>query len=206
MDATLTRFGRVDAVVANAAAGAFVPISQAERRHVSRTLETIVVSFVELVRLVAPHLGPHGRIVAVSGTDSRFAVTDHGLIGAAKAALESLVRNLAVELGPTGTTVNAVVPGPVLTESLTFALEEGTYRGADEIRASIPLGRFADPSEVAAVIAFLCSPAASYVTGTTIVVDGGLAAGGGPWTTLQKASLEARDPLAQRSEPGGRGR
>jgi NAD(P)-dependent dehydrogenase (short-subunit alcohol dehydrogenase family) len=139
---------------------------------------------------------PGGRIVAVSGSDSRFAVVDHGLIGAAKAALESLVRNLAVELGPRGITVNAVMPGAVRTDSLDLAVDgAGAGAGAtmvETILRSIPLGRFAEPADVASVIAFICSPGAAYISGATIVIDGGLSAGGGPWVPLQAASLAAR--------------
>jgi NAD(P)-dependent dehydrogenase (short-subunit alcohol dehydrogenase family) len=182
-------FGRIDTFVANGAAGAFLPVTKAQRHHTYRTLQTIVTSFVDLVRLIEPHMGAGGRIIAVSGTDSRFAVSDHGLIGAAKAALESLVRNLAVELGPRRITVNSVISGSVATESMTFALETGVDDVAGRVLASIPLGRFADPDEIAAVIAFLCSPAAGYVSGTSLTVDGGASAGGGPWVSLQTDSL-----------------
>jgi NAD(P)-dependent dehydrogenase (short-subunit alcohol dehydrogenase family) len=155
-------------------------------------MDTIVNSFVQLVGLVLAHMPPGGRIVAVSGSDSRFAVVDHGLIGAAKAALESLVRNLAVELGPRGVTVNAVMPGAVRTDSLDLAVDGAGATMVETILRSIPLGRFAEPGEIASGIAFLCSPGAAYISGATIVVDGGLSAGGGPWVPLQAASLAAR--------------
>jgi NAD(P)-dependent dehydrogenase (short-subunit alcohol dehydrogenase family) len=186
---TIEEFGRVDTFVANGAAGAFLPITRAQRHHTYRTFQTIVTSFVDLIRLLDPHLRDGARIVAISGTDSRFAVSDHGLIGAAKAALESLVRNVAVELGPRQITVNGVSPGSFHSESLDLAFETGVSGIADRVLSSIPLRRFADPSEVAAVVAFLCSPAAGYVSGTTITVDGGMSAGGGPWTSLQQESL-----------------
>jgi enoyl-[acyl-carrier protein] reductase III len=195
------RFGTIDVFVANAAAGAFLPVTGAERRHVARTMDTIVNSFVHLVGLVLPHMGDGGRIVAVSGSDSRFAVVDHGLIGAAKAALESLVRNLAVELGRRNITANAVMPGAVSTESLDLAVDGAGTAAVAAILGSIPLGRFAEPDDVAAVIAFLCSPAAAYVSGATLVVDGGLSAGGGPWVPLQLASLAARREVAPGALP-----
>ena len=190
--ATVAEFGRVDSFVANGAAGAFLPITRAGRHHTTRTFQTIVTSFVDLVRMLAPRLPSGGRIVVISGTDSRFAVSDHGLIGAAKAALESLVRNLAVELGPGQVTANAVIAGSFLSESLNLALETGVDDIADRLLRSIPLQRFAHPDEIAAVVAFLCSPAAGYITGTTITVDGGASAGGGPWTELQIESLQRR--------------
>lgn len=185
----MERFGRIDTFVANGAAGSFVPVTRAQRHHTYRTFQTIVTSFVDLSRLIAPQLRAGGRIIAITGIDARFAVSDHGLMGAAKAALDSLVRNLAVELGPRQITVNSVVPGSVLTDSLTMALEAGVDDIADRVRNSIPLGRFAEPEEIADVIAFLCSPQAAYITGTTITVDGGASAGGGPWSALQLDSL-----------------
>lgn len=189
VDTTVAEFGRVDAFVANGAAGAFLPITGAQRHHTTRTFQTIVVSFVDLIRMLSPHMGAGARIVAISGTDSRFAVADHGLIGAAKAALESIVRNLAVERGPRGITVNAVMPGSFRSESLEYAMEVGVNDIAQRVLESIPLGRFAEPEEIAAVVKFLCSPAASYVSGTTVTVDGGASAGGGPWVPLQLDSM-----------------
>lgn len=186
-------FGRLDVFVANAAAGAFRDVLATKRHEVGRTLQTIVASFVQLAEGMcgavsggaAPLMGPGGRIVAVSGTDSAYAVPAHALIGASKAALESLVRNLAVELGPRGITANAVAPGPVATDSSVLYYDRDP-EGAEILRAAVPAGRFAQPEEIAEVIAFLVSPAASFVNGAVIVTDGGLSAGGGPWATLAR--------------------
>jgi NAD(P)-dependent dehydrogenase (short-subunit alcohol dehydrogenase family) len=182
IDAAKARWGQLDTLVANAAAGAFVPVLVQRSDQVQRTLDTIVKSFVTLTGRAVPLMPAGGRIVAVSGLDARAAVPVHGVIGAAKAALEALVRHLAVELGPAGITVNAVVPGAVATDSSTLHLSQ-----MPELRqaliAATPVGRLAQPEEIAAVVGFLCSPDAGFVNGTSVVIDGGLSAGGGPWVS-----------------------
>lgn len=185
------RFGHVDVFVANAAAGAFRDVLKTKRHEVERTLQTIVASFVQLSQGLAPLMPEGGRIVAVSGTDSTFAVPAHGLIGAAKAALESLVRCLAVELGPRGITVNAVAPGPVATDSSALYYDADP-EGAEILREHVPVGRFGRPEDIAEVIAFLASPEAAYISGIVLVADGGLSAGGGPWAGLQRRSDRLR--------------
>lgn len=182
LDAVKARWGQLDTLVANAAAGAFLPVLSHRGDQVQRTLQTIVQSFVGLTTLAVPLMPAGGRIVAVSGLDARAAVPVHGVIGAAKAALEALVRHLAVELGPAGITVNAVVPGAVATDSSTLHLSQMPALRQALIDAT-PAGRLAQPEEIAAVVGFLCSPEAGFVNGTSVVVDGGLSAGGGPWAS-----------------------
>ena len=182
IDAVKARWGQLDTLVANAAAGAFVPVLAQRSDQVQRTLDTIVKSFVTLTGRAVPLMPAGGRIVAVSGLDARAAVPVHGVIGAAKAALEALVRHLAVELGPAGITVNAVVPGAVATDSSTLHLSQMPALRQALIDAT-PAGRLAQPEEIAAVVGFLCSPDAGFVNGTSVVIDGGLSAGGGPWVS-----------------------
>lgn len=190
------KLGPVDTFVANAAAGVFRSVQETKRHQVLRTLDTIIASFVHLSQLITPTMRPGGRIVAVSGADSTFAVPAHGVIGASKAALESLVRSLAAELGPRGITANAVMPGPVLTDSSRMFWENDPGE-AEVILSAIPARRFANPEDIAEVIAFLCSPAASYVSGVVIPVDGGLNAGGGPWGALQERSNRSHSATAK---------
>lgn len=183
VDAALDRFGRVDVLVANAAAGSFRNALDTSRAQADRTLRTIVSSFGELAATAGPQLGAGGRVVVVSGHDAAYAVPRHAFIGAAKAALEALVRHLAVELGPHGVTVNAVRPGPIRTRSTDRWLAGAPDQEAALLRA-IPAGRLGSPDDVAAVVGFLVSPAAGYVSGAVIPIDGALAAGGGPWAEL----------------------
>jgi NAD(P)-dependent dehydrogenase (short-subunit alcohol dehydrogenase family) len=187
-DAGLDRFGTIDTLVTNAATGLHWPISVSGWQQVQDSVQVIVGSFVTLVSRITPKMQEGGRIVAISGLDRIFAVADHGLIGAGKAAVEAMVRNLAMELGPRGITVNAVVPGACRTESLERALERKP--GSEQpLVDCIPMGRLATPADVGGVVAFLCSPAAAYVTGTSILVDGGFSAGNF-WTRHQRLSLE----------------
>jgi NAD(P)-dependent dehydrogenase (short-subunit alcohol dehydrogenase family) len=121
-------------------------------------------------RLLADHGGVMVFVASVSGMTS---APRHAAYGAAKAGLMSLVRTAAVELGPVGVRVNAVAPGVVWTPRISaFLGEEGEARN----RANTPLRRVAQPADIAAGILFLCSDLAGYVTGQTVVVDGGVSA------------------------------
>jgi len=168
------RYGRLDALVANAAATSFRPLLETRDHHFDRTFGITVGAFAHCVREATPLMGDGSSIVAVSGIDSIRVMDGHGTLGAAKAAMETLVRYLAVELAPR-IRVNGVNPGYVETDSSRmYAGPDYETRVKAEWSANVPLGRVAAPSEVASVIAFLCSPDASYITGQTIVVDGGL--------------------------------
>jgi NAD(P)-dependent dehydrogenase (short-subunit alcohol dehydrogenase family) len=182
--AVADRFGRLDTLVASAAASRFGPVTSAQRHHVDRTMATVVGSFVHLVRATEPLRRGDGRVLAISGLDARFAQAGHGVLGAAKAALESLVRSLAVELAPSGTTVNVIVPGAIATDSL-----ELYFRGDEAARQAMidgtPLRRLGTSADVAELAAFLCSTAAGFITGQAIAVDGGVSAEGGAWSAFR---------------------
>lgn len=177
VDAARTRFGRLDVLIAAAGkayrgnALTIIPQALEEATAVS------VGSFLGLVQAAAPLLraGSQPRIVAVSSYVAHVFRADLGLFAASaasRAALEALVRTLARDLAGDGITVNAVAAG--LTKKDPGRHSSLSAEAIATLEAVIPLGRRAEPQEIAAVIAFLASPAASYVTGQILHADGGL--------------------------------
>jgi NAD(P)-dependent dehydrogenase (short-subunit alcohol dehydrogenase family) len=132
----------------------------------------------------AKHVIPHmraaggGAIVNVSSIHAVATLDGFFPYAAAKSALVGLTRSLALDLGPEGIRVNVVLPGFTRTRLVAESIARADDRAAAERRmtAAVALGRIAEPAEVAHVIAFLASPAAAYVTGASLLVDGGLTA------------------------------
>ena len=179
VDRVREEFGRLDILVANAAATAFRPMLEQRRHNIRRTLAISVESFIALVQAGVPLMeGRPGRILMISGIDSFQAMAGHGMLGSAKAAAESLVRALALELGPRGITVNGVNPGFVETDSSRFYVEHGLRRNyakaVARLAAATPVGRIGTVDDVVGLVAYLVSDAAGFLTGPTILIDGGL--------------------------------
>ena len=163
--------GALDAFVHNAASGVIRPALEVEDKHWDWTLGANARAFLSLTRTIAPAMAPGSSIVALSSLGAQRVLENYVLVGTSKAALESLVRYLAVELAPREIRVNAVSSGVVETDALEhFPNRERML--ADGL-ARTPAGRLVEPADIAGAVAFLCSPDAAMIRGQTLVVDGG---------------------------------
>lgn len=165
-------FGRLDILVSNAASGVLRPAMELTPRHWQWTMEINAGTLLPLVQRCVPMMPDgRGKIIAVSSLGAVRAIPNYTAVGASKAALESLVRNLALELAPRGINVNALSAGIVDTEALKhFPNREEMIRATS---SRTPAGKLTEPEEVADVVLFLVSPLARMIHGQTIVVDGG---------------------------------
>ncbi|MDD2467748.1 MAG: enoyl-[acyl-carrier-protein] reductase FabL [Desulfobulbus sp.] len=167
------RYERLDIVVSNAASGVLKPVEELKGRHWDWAVNINARALMLITQQALPMMRSGGRIVAISSIGAVRAVPNYTVVGASKAALESLVRHLAVELGPKGITVNTVSAGVVETDALKKFPNRAEIIAAAMERT--PLGRLAVPSDVADMVLFLCSEMAGMVHGHTLVVDGGYA-------------------------------
>ena len=172
---SVSHFGRIDTLVANAAASAFKPLADIRRDHVRKTMAITVEGFLDLVAAATPHMPPGGRVVAISGWDTFRVLPGHGLLGAAKAAMETLVKYLAIELGQHGITTVGLCPGPIVeTDSFRYYVGDDFDLFEKTWRAWTPSGEFTSAAAIAEAMAFLCSSRSAAINGQTIVIDGGL--------------------------------
>lgn len=170
------QFQRLDIVVSNAAIGVLRPTLELSQKHWRRCLETNALALNFLAQQAVPIMPAGGRIIAISSLGASRAIPLYAFIGASKAALESLARSLAQELGPRGIRVNVVSAGVVDTDALkVFPHREELLA---EFARRAPAGPVLRPEDVAAAAYLLCLPEADMITGQTIVVDGGFCISG----------------------------
>jgi enoyl-[acyl-carrier protein] reductase III len=163
--------GPYAAVVHNAATGVIKPALETEDKHWDWTLSANARALLSLARACASDMEPGSSIIAISSLGSQRVLENYVLVGTSKAALESVVRYLAVELAPRGVRVNAVSAGVVETEALEhFPNREQMLRAG---RERTPAGRLVEPDDVAGAVTYLCSPDAEMIRGHTLIVDGG---------------------------------
>jgi 3-oxoacyl-[acyl-carrier protein] reductase len=180
------RFGRLDILINNAGIntqGGRVPIHQYSDEDWHRIVRVDLTGVFVTSRAMIPAMlaqGSGGRIVNIASVAGMVPLRLQSAFVAAKAGVVNLSRSMALELGPSGILVNAVLPGSTLTRGTEklFYGEGGAYtEKAASLLAHIPLGRPAQPAEIAHAVLFLVAPEASYITGSVLVVDGGWTAG-----------------------------
>lgn len=185
VDATVGHFGRLDILVNNAGKGHPKPILKQDRDDWSEALELNLLSAVRLSTACIPHMREQGwgRIVNISSRVAREPDPYFAPYSASKAALMSYSKSLSEAFSKDGVLTNCVVPGLIRSEAVDQAAEKSaaaTGRTADEVmkemrrRRPIPAGRLGEPEDVAGVVTLLCSEAASWMTGGSINVDGGM--------------------------------
>lgn len=168
-----TTYERLDILISNAASGVLKPAMELTTRHWNWAMDINARALLTLSQHAVPMMGKGGRIIAVSSLGAVRAVPNYTCVGASKAALESLVRHLAVELGPRGITVNTISAGVVDTDALKKFPNRDQIIGVSMERT--PLGRLTTPEDVADLGLFLCSEGAAMIHGQVVVVDGGYA-------------------------------
>lgn len=168
-------YGRLDIAVANAGVLRAAPLAELDEDAWNFVVDVDLTGVARTFRSCARHLSDGGAMVAVSSiAGGVYGWADHAHYGAAKAGVRGLCSSLAVELAPRGVRVNCVIPGLIETPQSLDAVNSYGPEGLAAAGAGIPLGRVGRADEIATAIRFLCSEDASYLTGQSIVVDGGL--------------------------------
>jgi NAD(P)-dependent dehydrogenase (short-subunit alcohol dehydrogenase family) len=170
IDELADELGGLDAFVANAAAGHSTPFLETDAATFQRVIALTLIAPFLCGQRAARRMGRGGRIVNVTSVHEHVPLEGSAGYTAGKHGLGGLTKVMALELAERGITVNAVAPGEIATK-MTGNEDVDPH---SETREGIPAGRPGDANEIAAVVAFLCSPAASYVTGASYVVDGGM--------------------------------
>ena len=182
-DALVARIGAVHILVVNTGAPEAGYLIDASTDEIDKCVAQLLSTAQKLAQVCAPVMraAKYGRIIVVGSTSIERPIRGHGVSNVARAAMANWTRTLAGELGGFAITANLIMPGPTRTQRLESIIAGRAKRSGssvEEVEASmigkIPVGRFASPQEIAAVIGFIASPAAAYVNGALIAVDGGV--------------------------------
>lgn len=170
----LKTFGTLDILVHNAALGAFKPVHRLKMNQWDLSMNINAKAFLALAQKALPTMEAkkEGIIIALSSLGARQFIPNYGAIGISKAAIESTIRYLGVELMPKGIRVNCVSGGLVDTDALKAFPFYDKFK--EEVLQRTPAGRIGKPEDLARVVAFLCSPESSWIVGQTLIADGGL--------------------------------
>jgi enoyl-[acyl-carrier protein] reductase III len=165
------RFGKLDILISNAALGIFTPMMDIDDKSWDLSMHTNARAFLHCVQLGSPIMPDHSRIVTLSSLGSIRYIPGYASIGISKAAIENIVKYMAVELAHRLITVNCVSGGFIDTAALkSFPTYEQMKQ---EVSERTPFKRIGTPEEVADVVVFLAGPKATWITGQTVIVDGG---------------------------------
>lgn len=167
---TVDEFGVIDILVNCAAIGPYRALGKMDAPFIREILDTNVMGTVLMIEAALPHLPSGGRIINFSSALAFRPIPTSSVYSASKAAVVTLTHAFSKELGPRGITVNAIAPGVIETDMTTSILAE---RG-DQILGATPLARIGQPDDIAAIVTFLASPDARWITGRTIIADGGV--------------------------------
>jgi len=166
----VTHHGKLDILVSNAGINTSKPIDSLDIKDYSAVFDINVRANFEIIKAAAAVMSPGSRIVAVTATIANdYFVPGLALYGASKAAVNGFVQGWARDLGPKGITINAIVPGPVDTDMNPDQTDLATL-----IKGRVPLERYGQAGEVAALASFLVGPEAGFITGARMIIDGGM--------------------------------
>ena len=170
----VTAYGQIDVLVCNAGVCPFYDFMDLPEAVWDRTLDVNLKGVFLVGQAVARHMierGAGGRIVATSSISSMVGGREQAHYCASKAGINLLIKSMALSLAPHGITCNAVLPGTVETDINRDVLQDGALR--QRLAEGTPMGRLGDPADIAGAVVYLASPAASWATGTLLVIDGG---------------------------------